>query len=55
MITLDRATQPKAIACHASQSADNPLLWRRLEPLGDAGHLRYLRRRADARDPARPA
>jgi N-acetylglucosamine malate deacetylase 2 len=44
VITVDRATQFKAIACHASQSADNPVLWRRLELLGDAEHLRYLRR-----------
>ena len=51
-VTVDRAAQLKAIACHASQSADNPVLWRRLELLGDAEHLRYLRRRADGREGA---
>jgi LmbE family N-acetylglucosaminyl deacetylase len=50
-ITVDRATQLKAIACHASQSADNPVLWRRLELLGGTEHLRYLRRKADRPDP----
>jgi LmbE family N-acetylglucosaminyl deacetylase len=55
VITVDRATQLKAIACHASQSADNPVLWRRLELLGNAEHLRYLRRKADATESARPA
>ncbi len=49
VITADRATQLKATACHASQPAGNPVLWRRLELLGDAEHLRYLRRRARAR------
>jgi LmbE family N-acetylglucosaminyl deacetylase len=48
-VTVDRAAQLKAIACHASQSADNPVLWRRLELLGDAEHLRYLRRRTGGR------
>jgi LmbE family N-acetylglucosaminyl deacetylase len=42
--TVDRAPQRDAMACHASQSADNPVLWRRLELLGDTEHLRYLRR-----------
>ena len=55
VITVDRTTQLKAIACHASQAADNPVLWRRLELLGDAEHLRYLRKKADAREPAVPA
>ncbi len=55
VITVDRATQLKAIACHASQASDNPVLWRRLELLGDAEHLRYLRKKADAREPAGPA
>jgi N-acetylglucosamine malate deacetylase 2 len=48
VITVDRAAQLKAIACHASQSADNPVLWRRLELLGDAEHLRYLRSKPTA-------
>jgi N-acetylglucosamine malate deacetylase 2 len=42
-ITVDRAAQLKAIACHASQCADNPVLWRRLQLLGGTEHLRYLR------------
>jgi LmbE family N-acetylglucosaminyl deacetylase len=43
-LAVDRATQLKAIACHAGQSARNPVLWRRLELLGDTEHLRYLRK-----------
>ena len=43
-ITVDRAAQLKAIACHASQSTHNPVLWRRLELQGDREHLRYLRK-----------
>jgi hypothetical protein len=54
-ITVDRASQLKAIACHASQSADNPVLWRRLELLGGTEHLRYLRRKTDASEPTRLA
>jgi N-acetylglucosamine malate deacetylase 2 len=54
-ITVDRAAQLEAIACHASQSADNPVLWRRLELLGSTEHLRYLRKETDPREPARPA
>jgi N-acetylglucosamine malate deacetylase 2 len=54
-ITVDRAAQLKAIACHASQSADNPVLWRRLELLGGTEHLRYIRKKTDAREPAGPA
>jgi LmbE family N-acetylglucosaminyl deacetylase len=44
-IAVVRKTQRKAIACHRSQATDNPVLWRRLELLGDSEHLRYLRRR----------
>jgi LmbE family N-acetylglucosaminyl deacetylase len=51
-ITVDRAAQLKAIACHASQSADNPVLWRRLELLGGTEHLRYLRKKTGARESA---
>lgn len=43
-ITVDRTAQLDAIACHASQSTRNPVLWRRLELLGNAEHLRYLRK-----------
>jgi N-acetylglucosamine malate deacetylase 2 len=43
-ITVDRGAQLKAIACHASQSTHNRVLWRRLELLGNTEHLRYLRK-----------
>jgi N-acetylglucosamine malate deacetylase 2 len=42
--TVDRAAQIQAIACHASQASHNPVLWRRLELLGNTEHLRYLRK-----------
>ncbi len=42
-VAVDRRRQIKAIKCHASQSTDNPVLWRRLELLGDTEHLRLLR------------
>ena len=41
-VAVDRARQRTAIACHASQSTGNPVLWRRLELLGDTEHLRWL-------------
>ena len=41
-VAVDRARQRTAIACHASQSTDNPVLWRRLELLGNTEHLRWL-------------
>lgn len=44
-IRVDRHRQRTAIACHTSQATDNPVLWRRLELLGDHEHLRWLRRR----------
>lgn len=43
-ITVDRAAQLAAIACHASQSTHNPVLWRRLELQGGSEHLLYLRK-----------
>ncbi|MEU9276265.1 PIG-L deacetylase family protein, partial [Streptomyces sp. NPDC048342] len=39
---VPRERQRRAIACHASQSSDNPVLWRRLELLGDREYLRVL-------------
>jgi LmbE family N-acetylglucosaminyl deacetylase len=42
MITVDRARQRAAIACHQSQSASNPVLWRRLALLDDREWLRIL-------------
>lgn len=38
-ITVDRARQWEAIACHASQATDNPVLHRRLELLGSGEYL----------------
>ncbi|MHB1510922.1 MAG: PIG-L deacetylase family protein [Acidimicrobiales bacterium] len=43
-VEVDRDRQKTAIACHASQSGDNPVLWRRLELLGASEHLRWLLR-----------
>jgi LmbE family N-acetylglucosaminyl deacetylase len=40
--SVPRARQRRAIACHASQSTDNPVLWRRLELLGESEYLRRL-------------
>lgn len=48
-IDVDRASQLAAIAAHnASQTAGNPVLWRRLQLLGATEHLRW-RRHSDAR------
>jgi N-acetylglucosamine malate deacetylase 2 len=41
-IDVERVRQRAAISCHASQAADNPVLWRRLELLGRREHLRWL-------------
>ena len=38
-LRVNRARQWEAIACHASQSADNPVLRRRLSLLGDTEYL----------------
>lgn len=43
VMEVDRTRQLEAIACHRSQSADNPVLWRRLSLLGDREWLRCLR------------
>lgn len=43
VLSVERTRQWHAIACHASQSADNPVLLRRLALLGDREHLRVLR------------
>jgi LmbE family N-acetylglucosaminyl deacetylase len=40
-VIVDRTRQHAAIACHASQSADNPVLRRRLELQGNLERLRY--------------
>ncbi|MBE1579462.1 MULTISPECIES: PIG-L deacetylase family protein [Pseudonocardiaceae] len=47
-LPVSRTRHHQAIACHRSQSTDNPLLHRRLDLLGDTEHLRLLR-------PHRPA
>lgn len=39
---VDRSRQWEAIRCHRSQSADNPVLRRRLELLGDREYVRLL-------------
>ncbi len=41
-IEVDRSRQHRAIGCHASQSNENPVLWRRLELQGDREVLRWL-------------
>ena len=44
VLDVDRRLQERAIACHRSQSADNPVLWRRLELHGRREYLVWLRR-----------
>ena len=41
-IEVDRRLQHEAISCHASQSTDNPVLWRRLALQGTVDSLRWL-------------
>ncbi|MBE1494048.1 LmbE family N-acetylglucosaminyl deacetylase [Amycolatopsis lexingtonensis] len=41
-VPVDRRGQMRAIAAHASQSTDNPVLRRRLHLLGDTEYLRML-------------
>ncbi len=43
VLHVDREQQHRAIACHASQSNDNPVLRRRLVLQGDTESLRWLR------------
>jgi len=45
-VIVDRTVQRDAIACHATQSLDNPVLWRRLELEGDIERFCWLRRAA---------
>ena len=42
VLEVDRSVQQQAIRCHASQSSANPVLWRRLELLGEYEWLRLL-------------
>lgn len=41
-LSVDRTTQRRAIGCHPSQADHNPVLWRRLELLGNTESLRLL-------------
>jgi hypothetical protein len=41
-LTVNRERQRGAIARHRSQSQTNPVLWRRLELLGDVEWVRLL-------------
>jgi LmbE family N-acetylglucosaminyl deacetylase len=43
MLRLDRRRQLDAIACHRSQSQDNPVLWRRLQLQGAEECFHWLR------------
>lgn len=43
VVPMERTVQRRAIARHTSQSGDNPVLWRRLELLGEHESLRWLR------------
>jgi LmbE family N-acetylglucosaminyl deacetylase len=53
-IAVDRNRQRRAIACHHSQSTDNPALRRRLELTGPTESLCWLRRPGDPGDPRGP-
>ena len=48
VVEVDREAQRRAIAAHASQCTDNPVLWRRLELHGGREAFRWLRRPAEA-------
>ena len=49
VLAVDRRVQLSAIACHSSQSTHNPVLWRRLELLGENEYLRWLVRPSNSR------
>jgi LmbE family N-acetylglucosaminyl deacetylase len=51
-VTVDRARQLRAVACHPSQAVPGSVLWHRLELLGDQEHLRWLRPLPTVRAPA---
>lgn len=53
-VAVDRDRQRRAIACHRSQSADNPVLRRRLALTGLTEPLRWLRVTGDVPDDGRP-
>lgn len=54
-VGVDRQRQQVAIRAHASQAVPGSVLWRRLELLGDAESLRWLRRARGAAPVAAPA
>jgi hypothetical protein len=52
---VDRRRQRQAIVCHISQSADKPMLWRRLELSQDSSEsLRAAVRTPEHTAPASP-
>jgi LmbE family N-acetylglucosaminyl deacetylase len=51
-VPVDRAAQRTAIACHASQAVDNPVLARRLELQGDVERIRLIARSPRRREGA---
>lgn len=51
-VPVDRAAQRTAIACHASQAVDNPVLARRLELQGDLERIRLCGRSPRRREGA---
>ncbi len=53
-LRVDRAAQLAAIACHGSQSEDNPVLRRRLELQGGVESTRWLRRTSAVHPSAPP-
>lgn len=42
IVRVDRTAQREAISCHQSQASANPVLWRRLELMGDEERLRWI-------------
>jgi LmbE family N-acetylglucosaminyl deacetylase len=44
VVEVDRSRQHRAIRCHASQSSENPVLWRRLQLQEDREVFRWLDR-----------
>lgn len=46
-LSVERDRQIRAIACHRSQSSDNPVLWRRLALMGNHEYLRLLSPRGE--------
>lgn len=49
VLSVDRDSQRRAISQHTSQCTDNPVLWRRIELLGETESLRWLRPASEPR------